>query len=77
MSRHREKTDEVPDEIDIPTQFPTERNKYGIDCEACGGLFYVDETTYNSVRKALEFDETDNPFRCPDCEAQYEEEAVF
>lgn len=77
MSRHREKTDEVPDGIDAPTQFPTERNMYGINCGVCGGLFYVDESTYNGVRTAIEFDQTDNPFCCDDCEAQDREEAVL
>jgi hypothetical protein len=77
MSRHREKTDLVPDELDIPTQFPTKRNMYGVNCEVCGGLFYVDEATYNGIRTAIEFDQTDNPFRCDDCEAQDQDEAVL
>jgi hypothetical protein len=77
MSRHREKLDEIPDAINTPTEFPTEWNKYGINCEVCGGLFYVDETTYNGIRAAIEFDPTDIPFRCDDCREEYEEEAVY
>jgi hypothetical protein len=61
MSMNREKSDEIPADIDTPTEFPTEWNKHGINCEACGGLFYVDDTTYNRLRSAIEFDPSDNP----------------
>lgn len=77
MSRHREKSDEIPVALDTPTELPTEWNKYGINCEVCGGLFYVNETTYDRVRSALEFDPTDTPFRCDDCEQAAGEEAAY
>ncbi len=47
-----------------------------IRCGVCEDLYYVDETTYNRVKRALEFDPTDNPFSCDDCEEEYDEEAV-
>jgi hypothetical protein len=77
MSRHREKADEIAAVIDTPTEFPTEWNKYGINCEVCGGLFYVDERTYERVRSAVEFDPSDIPFRCDDCQEGYDEDAVY
>jgi hypothetical protein len=40
-------------------------------------MFYVDETIYNRVRREIEFDPGDNPFRCDNCEEEYDEEAFF
>lgn len=77
MSRHRESSDEIQAAMETPTEFPTEWNKYGINCEVCGGLFYVDETTCSRVRSALEFDPTDTRFRCDDCQEVNDEEAVY
>jgi hypothetical protein len=77
MSRLRETLDEIPAAIETPTKFPTERNKYEMRCGVCHDLFYVDETTYNRVRRDIEFDPADNPFRCDDCEQEYDEEAVY
>ena len=56
---------------------PTERNKYEMRCGVCDGLFYINEAIYQQVRSAMEFDPTDNPFRCNDCEQEYDEEAVY
>ena len=77
MSRHREKADEISALLDTPTEFPTGWNKYGINCEVCGGLFYVDEATYSGIRSAVEFDPSDIPFRCDDCRQEEKEEAVY
>lgn len=73
----REKLDEPRSDIDAPTKFETERNTHQIRCGVCEDLYFVDETTYNRVRRALEFDPTDNPFSCDDCEEEYDEEAVL
>lgn len=43
----------------------------------CDELFYVDEATYERVRSAMEFDPADNPFRCDDCEQEYDDEAAY
>jgi hypothetical protein len=77
MSTLKETSDEIPAAIATPTEFPTERNKYEMRCGACHELFYVDETTYNQVRRAVEFDPADDPFRCDDCEEEYGEEAAY
>jgi hypothetical protein len=77
MSRHTEKADEISILFDTPTEFPTEGNKYGINCEGCGGLFYVDEATYSGICSAVEFDPSDIPFRCDDCLQEDEEEGVY
>jgi hypothetical protein len=39
-------------------------------------MFFVDESVYNRVRVALEFDPTDNRFCCDDCEEEYAEDAA-
>ncbi|HSB11525.1 MAG TPA: hypothetical protein VLM38_18700 [Blastocatellia bacterium] len=75
MPTLRETLDEIPAAIETPTTFPTERNKYEMRCGVCDELFYVDETTYDRVRSAVEFDPTDNPFRCDDCQEEYDEDA--
>jgi hypothetical protein len=77
MSRLREELEEIPQNIEAPTKFPTERNKYEMRCGVCDGLFYINEAIYEQVRSAMEFDPTDNPFRCNDCEQEYDEEAVY
>lgn len=77
MPRLRETLDEPRSGVETPTKFETERNKYEMRCGVCDGLFYVDEMTYNRVRSAIDFDPTDNPFRCDDCEQEYDEEAVY
>lgn len=77
MSRLRETLDEMNEDSGIPTKFPTDRNRFELRCGACDEMFYVDQTIYNWVRRALEFDPSDNPFRCDGCEEEYEEEAVF
>ena len=77
MSRSKEALDEIRSEIATPTKFATEWNKYGIPCGVCAELFYVDETTYNHVRSAMDFDPTNNSFCCDDCKTQYDEEAIY
>jgi hypothetical protein len=77
MPRLKEALDEVPANKEAPTKFRTRRNQYEMRCGVCEGLFYVDRATYERVRSALEFDPTDNPFRCDDCEQEYDEEATY
>jgi len=77
MARLKETLDEPRSDVDTPTKFKTDVNSHRMLCGVCDGLFYVDETTYNRVRSAIEFDPADNPFRCSDCEQNYDEEAVY
>lgn len=76
MSKQKETLDKVAPEVETATKFKTEQNKYEMRCGVCDELFYVDETTCDRVRRAIEFDPTDNPFRCDDCEEEYGEAAV-
>jgi hypothetical protein len=76
MSRLRETLDEVKKSGGSPTGFPTDGNRYQARCGVCDEMFYVDEATYDRVRRAVEFDPSDNPFRCDECEEEYEEDAV-
>jgi|SRR6185503_16033343 len=73
----RERLDEIPSAIGTPTIFPTELNKHALRCDGCERLFYVDGGMYDRVHHALEFDPANNPFRCPDCEEEYEESAFL
>ena len=75
MSGLRETLDDLQSAADAPTRFKTERNSYELRCGGCGELFFVDAHTFDGALKALEFDATDNPFYCDDCEAEYAEEA--
>ena len=77
MTRLRETLDEPRSDVDTPTKFKTEVNNHRMLCGVCDGLFYVDEATYSRVRSAIEFDPAGNPFRCSDCEQNYDEEAVY
>lgn len=49
-------------------------HRHEVDCVECGGHFFVDDVTYERVRRAIEFDPTDDPFVCSDCEAALGEE---
>jgi hypothetical protein len=75
MSLLRETLEEMSSKIGTPTKFQTELNKHAIRCDVCEGLFYVEGGMYDRVHCALEFDPTNNPFRCPGCEEECEEEA--
>lgn len=76
MTKLKETLDDLHTAPETATKFKTEWNKYGISCGVCNEVFYVNESIYNRVRVALEFDPTDNPFCCDDCEEAYAEEAA-
>lgn len=76
MPRLKETLDDLDTAAGNPTAFKTEFNKYEVRCGVCDELFYVDQATYSRVLAAIEFDPTDNPFRCNDCEEEYEEESI-
>ncbi len=76
MERLREMIN--PEEMGVregPTTHKTMRNLHKLHCQQCGDLYYVDEKTIRRVYSALEGDASDNLFRCPRCEEEYEEEA--
>lgn len=58
-----------------PTRYRTGRNLHTLHCQECGELYYVDAKTIRRVYAALEGDASENLFRCPRCEEEYEEEA--
>ena len=77
MLRLREELnpEEQPGAARVPTSYPTTRNRHGLHCRECGGLFYVDDAVCEKVRAVLQLDATENPFLCDDCEEAYVEEA--
>jgi transcription elongation factor Elf1 len=69
MSRREElDTNEKLAKRSHPSTVKTDLNRHQLHCRECGGLFYVDDATYQSVRRALEFDPMDNTFACDRCE---------
>jgi len=57
-----------------PTSFMTERNEIEVRCGICARPVYVDEETYrfgsDEIKSGL-----DNPFRCENCEDEYDDPA--
>ena len=77
MLRFREELipQEQPGATRGPTSYPTTRNRHGLHCSGCGGLFYVDDAARDKVSAARRVDATENPFLCDDCEEAYAEES--
>jgi hypothetical protein len=57
-----------------PTREPSAANVHAVRCGVCDGLFYIDDATFAKVRRAAEFDPSDNPFVCERCEDDYADE---
>ena len=55
-----------------PTTFKTEENRHELRCGMCGEIYFVDSETFDGVSVAVEAG-LDNPFRCEDCEEEYDE----
>ena len=78
MDRLRETIN--PEEMGVhegPTRYPTGKNTHAVHCRECGDLYYVDEGVTRRFLAALEGDISENPFCCPRCEEEYEEEAYL
>ena len=54
-----------------PTPFKTEKNEYEVRCSICGEAFFVSESVYSFAKEGIE-EGLDNPFKCDDCEEQYD-----
>ena len=60
-------------EFDLsPTENPNGANRFPVNCQMCGEAFYVDQPTFDAVAEAVRKG-LDNPFTCPDCEAEYDD----
>jgi hypothetical protein len=57
-----------------PTTFRTAENQHELRCGMCGEIYFVDSVTLDSVNTAVA-QGLDNPFRCEDCEEEYDEAA--
>jgi hypothetical protein len=57
-----------------PTRIKTPENQHPLHCSECADLYYVDETTYRDVMRAVEFDPSENPFICDRCSEEEAEE---
>jgi hypothetical protein len=58
--------------IESVTNYKTAANQFSLRCGICNALFYVNETTFRNVSKAIE-EGIDNPFVCEYCDEEYEE----
>lgn len=56
----------------VPTRLRTDENNRLVTCSMCGDAYYVDETTFASIHRAIGYD-PENPFTCPRCEEEAEE----
>lgn len=57
-----------------PTEYRIGGNQFELSCGMCGNVYFVDQSTADRVREAVE-QGLDNPFRCEDCEEEYDEMA--
>lgn len=55
-----------------PTKIESEQNRYQVRCGLCNAPFYVDEGMYRFAKEGMEAG-LDNPFKCEDCEQEYDE----
>jgi hypothetical protein len=55
-----------------PTSYKTAVNIYAERCGMCGVIQFVDEATLRGICAAAESG-LDNPFKCDDCEEEYDE----
>jgi hypothetical protein len=55
-----------------PTKYPTGANTREVRCGMCGDLYHVDASTFDQINAAVQ-QGLDNPFRCQDCEEEYDD----
>jgi hypothetical protein len=55
-----------------PTRLRTEVNAHELRCGVCGDVYFVNPETLEGVNTAVRAG-LDNPFRCEDCEEEYDE----
>lgn len=72
MLRSEQNPEERPGFQEGPTCFKTSTNIFEVRCGTCGAMQFVNEATLRSVCAANEAG-LDNPFRCSDCEEEYDE----
>lgn len=61
-----------PEAVITPTKEKPGLNQVSIRCGMCGDLYYVDEATKARIAEVVETG-LDNPFRCEDCESEYDD----
>jgi hypothetical protein len=54
------------------TKFPTETNRFELNCGICNRILYVDEQTRMSAYRAIA-EGLDNPLVCDECRDEYAE----
>lgn len=55
-----------------PTRYQTVANRHEVRCGMCGDVYYVTASVRDQIAAAIQTG-LDNPFSCPDCEAEYDE----
>ncbi|HEY7912040.1 MAG TPA: hypothetical protein VIG62_09035 [Blastocatellia bacterium] len=76
MDRLREKLnpEEEQNALTVPTRYMTDRNLHQLHCRECGEIYYLDDSIYRKVMAAIDWDSSENPFVCDECEEEYAEE---
>ncbi len=59
-------------ERNLPTDIENDINRFELDCSMCGRMQFVDQSTFDTYRRAIEED-LDNRFVCLDCESEFDE----
>ncbi len=54
-----------------PSVFKTDKNKNRVYCGMCGGIFFVDDTLYEAIIKAIK-ETSESPFLCTECQQEYD-----
>jgi hypothetical protein len=72
MLRSEQNPEERPGLVEGPTSYQTPVNAFSARCGMCGAIRFVDEATLRAICVAAEMG-LDNPFKCTDCEEEYDE----
>ena len=72
MLRSERDPEERPGLVEGPTSYMTFVNRCEARCGMCGGRYFVNESVHAAILTSAEAG-LDNPFKCADCEEEYDE----
>lgn len=76
MTSHREQFDDDGSGSEQPrsTRFATDTNRQAVTCGMCAEAWFVDDLTYDGLRRSAEFDPSSDPYCCDRCAAEIADE---
>jgi hypothetical protein len=72
MLRAEQNPEERPGLVEGPTRYKTFVNRFEARCGVCGEQYFVNGSVHAAIVTAAE-EGLDNPFRCADCDEEYDE----